>query len=92
MVTMVQSSAIMADAYQAWYSMLGEGRIIHAGNDAELAAHVLSTAAAQTDRGWKISKIRQRQRIDALVAAVMANYGAILQTEGEQSAPGFYAF
>ena len=92
MVTMVQSSAIMADAYQAFYSMLGEGRIIHAGNDVELAAHVLSTAAAQTDRGWKISKIRQRQRIDALVAAVMANYGAILQTEGEQSAPGFYAF
>jgi phage terminase large subunit-like protein len=72
--------------------MLGEGRIVHAGDDAELAAHVLSTAAAQTDRGWKISKIRQRQRIDALVAAVMANYGAILQTEGEVNAPGFYAF
>jgi len=90
-VQMTQNSATMADAYQAFYSMLGEGRIHHAGDDDLFAQHVMSTAAAQSDRGWKISKIRQRQRIDALVAAVMANYGAILQSE-EQHAPSFFVF
>lgn len=92
MVTMVQSSATMADAYQHFFAAMSEGRIVHAGDDAELAAHVLGTSAVQTDRGWRVSKTRQRQRIDALVAAVMATYGAAIMTEGEQAVPGFFAF
>jgi phage terminase large subunit-like protein len=90
MVTMVQSSAIMADAYQAFYSMLGEGNLRHSGTDAEYAQHVLQTVGQMTDRGWKISKMRQRQRIDALVASVMATYGAVIQSEGAIM-PGFFS-
>jgi phage terminase large subunit-like protein len=71
-----QSSAAMADAYQEFYAAVVEGRIAHAG-DSVLTAHVMSTAAQKTDRGWKISKIRQNQRIDALVAAVMAHSRAV---------------
>jgi phage terminase large subunit-like protein len=44
----------------------------------------------KTDRGWKISKLKQRQRIDALVAAVMATYGAVLQQSEEAFVPGFF--
>lgn len=91
MVLMAQNSATMATAYQSFYAMMSEGQIIHAGNDAELAAHCLGTAATKTDRGWKVSKIRQTQRIDALVAAVMASYGAVLQAE-DPVVPGFYSW
>jgi phage terminase large subunit-like protein len=89
MVLMPQNSATMADAYQLFYSLMSEGQIRHAGNDETFAAHVLHAAAAQTDRGWKVSKMKQRQRIDALVAAVMGTYGAVLQSE-EAVVPGFF--
>jgi len=90
MVLLPQNSATMADAYQLFYSMMAEGSIAHAGDDPELASHVLSTAAVKTDRGWKVSKMRQRQRIDALVAGVMATYGAVVQAE-ETIVPGFFS-
>ena len=90
MVTMPQNSATMADAYQSFYAMMSEGLIVHAGDDDELSAHVMSAAAQMTDRGWKVSKMRQRQRIDALVASVMAVYGCAVQSES-MSAPGFFA-
>jgi phage terminase large subunit-like protein len=89
MVTMPQNSATMADAYQMFYSMIGEGQIVHAGDDAEFASMVLNAGAIKTDRGWKVSKLKQRSRIDALVAGVMATYGAVLQTQ-TAATPGFY--
>ncbi|MFZ9846386.1 MAG: terminase TerL endonuclease subunit [Candidatus Limnocylindrus sp.] len=91
LVTMPQNSATMADAYQTWFAMVGERKIAHAGRDDDggLSSAVLSAAAQMTDRGWKVSKMRQRQRIDALVAGVMAVYGAVVQSE-TQIAPGFF--
>ena len=70
-------------------AILGEGNIRHAGNDPEFAAHALGVSAQMKDRGWHISKLRQRQRIDALVAATMAVYGAVLQSEAAAN-PGFF--
>lgn len=72
---LVQSSAPMADAYQEFYQDARLGRITHDG-DPVLAAHVESTAAVQTERGWRVSKLRSNRRIDACVAACMALYGA----------------
>lgn len=69
-----QSSRRMAEAYAAFYLAANERRIAHDG-DAVLSAHVEATNAAMTDRGWKISRQR-KQRIDACVAAVMANWRA----------------
>lgn len=89
MVLMPQNSASMADAYQTFYALMAEGKLAHAGDDPEFAAHCLGTAAAKTDRGWKVSKMRQTQRIDALVAAVMATYGCVVQAE-EPVVPGFF--
>lgn len=74
MVELTQNSSSMADAYQGFYSAVAEGQIVHSG-DPVLTAHVLGTAAEMTDRGWKVRKMRQSQRIDACVAAVMAVYG-----------------
>lgn len=90
MVMMPQNSATMADAYQLFYSMLGDTLITHAGDDPEFASHVLHAGAIQTERGWKVSKLKQRQRIDALVAASMAVYGAVLQQTTASVAPGFF--
>ena len=42
----------------------------------------MATAAEKTDRGWKIRKIRQSQRIDATVAAVIASWRAEQQATG----------
>ena len=67
-----QSSAQMADAYQAFYVACREGKVTHDG-DTVLAAHVEATAANLTDRGWKVRKLRSSARIDACVAAVMAH-------------------
>lgn len=72
---MHQSSAAMADAYQEFFQAAREGRIRHDG-DPVLAEHVAATAAKQTPRGWKISKIDQSKRIDACVATVMAHWRA----------------
>lgn len=90
MILLAQNSAPMANAYQAWYTMIQTGEIVHAGNDPQLTSAVLGAGAQQTDRGWRVSKMRQTQKIDALVAAVMAVYGAGLQAE-EALVPGFYS-
>ena len=75
MVQMNQNSAPMYDAYQTWYQMINEGKLRHDG-DGVLSSHVFATAAQKTERGWKISKIRSSQRIDAVPAASMAVYRA----------------
>lgn len=75
MVQMNQNSAPMADAYQTWYQCILERRLRHDG-DGVLSSHVFATAATKTDRGWKISKIRSSQRIDAVPAGAMAVYRA----------------
>ena len=62
---------------------------MHAGTDETFTRHVLSTGAVLSDRGWRVSKMSQTQRIDALVAAVMAVYGAAVQSE-TQVVPGFF--
>jgi phage terminase large subunit-like protein len=73
MVELEQNSGAMASAYQDFYQAVIEGQIVHSGGRV-LTAHVLATGAEMTDRGWKIRKLRQSQRIDALVAAAMAHY------------------
>jgi phage terminase large subunit-like protein len=75
MVVLEQNSAPMADAYQDWFAGCMEGKVVH-GGDKVLTAHVMATAAQKTDRGWRVSKIKQSHKIDGCVASVMAHYGA----------------
>jgi phage terminase large subunit-like protein len=82
MVEVSQNSASMADAYQDFYQAVIEAKLAHAGGRV-LTAHVLAAAAEKTERGWKVRKLRQSQRIDALVAAVMAHYRCRARVGGE---------
>jgi phage terminase large subunit-like protein len=71
LVEYLSSSAPMGDAYQSFYQLAREGKLTHDG-DPILAAHIEATAAYKTSRGWKIDKLKNSQRIDATVAAVLA--------------------
>jgi phage terminase large subunit-like protein len=71
MVEFVQASAPMGDAYQRFYQLAVEHKLIHDG-DKVLAAHIDATAAKPGEHGWKISKRKSRLPIDATVAACMA--------------------
>lgn len=71
MIELPQNSAAMADALQGFYEDALEGRLVHAG-DPVLASHVMATAAERGERGWRLRKMRQTQRIDAVFASVMA--------------------
>jgi phage terminase large subunit-like protein len=72
-----QSSAQMTDVYQAFYQAVREGAVAHDG-DPVLTAHVEGTAATLTDRGWKISKLHKKKRIDFVPAGAMAVWRALL--------------
>lgn len=69
-----QASRLMQQAYADFYLLCREEKVQHTGDEV-LAMHVESTMAVMTDRGWKISRHKQR-RIDALVASAMAVWRA----------------
>jgi phage terminase large subunit-like protein len=71
MVEFLQASAPMADAYQRFYQLAVERKLIHNG-DPVLAAHIAAAAARPGEHGWKISKRKSRHPIDAAVAACIA--------------------
>ncbi len=75
-VPLNQGSQPMIDAYQSFFQAVSGGTLSHDGDEV-LTAHVRATAAEQTDRGWKVRKLRSSMRIDATVAAVMAHYRAV---------------
>jgi hypothetical protein len=54
---------------------VSEEAIVHDG-DRLLSAHVAAAAGTLTDRGWRVSKLRQTNPIDALAAVVLAAYFA----------------
>jgi phage terminase large subunit-like protein len=63
----------MRDAEQQFHDAAIEGKIAHDG-DTVLSAHVASTVAEKSERGWRMRKLQQSAIIDALVASVMAHY------------------
>lgn len=69
-----QSSRRMLEAYSAAYIAAVERRIRHT-RDPVLSRHFESVIGVQTEKGWKISRLRL-QRIDAAVAACMAIWRA----------------
>lgn len=77
MVEYQQSNANMAPASERLYELIREGRVVHDG-DPQLRQQVLNAVAAETDRGWRISKRKSKARIDACVALAMAADRAIL--------------
>jgi phage terminase large subunit-like protein len=61
----------MAPASETLFELVTERRLIHDG-DPEFKRQVLAAVAAPTDRGgWRISKRRSQERIDATVSLAM---------------------
>jgi len=88
-VEVAQSSRNMAEALQSFYAAVLERGFVH-GGAGDLTEHVLAASAERTERGWKVGKLKQSQRIDALVAAVLANYGIeTMQAEPVYVSAGF---
>jgi phage terminase large subunit-like protein len=56
--------------------LIREGRLVHDG-DPTLRRHVLAGVAIETEQGWRVSKKKSKQKIDALVALAMAADRAI---------------
>lgn len=71
MVEFPQNAARMAPASEAVYELTKEMRWMH-NNDPELRTQVLNAVIAPTERGgWRISKRKSQQRIDAAVSLAM---------------------
>ncbi len=87
MVQYDQTNAIMCPASQRLYELVREGRVVHNG-DETFRRQILAAVATETERGWRISKRKSRERIDACIAFCMAADRAILsQLEGEKWNP-----
>lgn len=77
MVEYQQSNALMAPASARLYETVVETRLVHDG-DPTMRKHVLSAVATETDRGWRISKRKSKERIDGAIALTQAVDRAIL--------------
>lgn len=82
MVEFEQSNARMAPASEKLYELIREGRIVHDG-DNRLRKHLLAAVVSDSDRGWRISKRKSRERIDAAIALAMAADRAIAARKSE---------
>ena len=71
----IPGSGALQSAYQEFFAAAMERRIVHDG-DPVFSSHVEATAAKRTNRGFRIEKMDQSRRIDALVAGVMAHWRA----------------
>ena len=66
-----QSHARMHPASERLHAAIVEGRLKHL-DDPALNSHVRQAVAEDTPRGWRISKAKSRDNIDAVVALAMA--------------------
>lgn len=76
MVQFDQNASRMAPASEHLYELVKEHRLVHDGSPL-LRRQVLAAVASETERGWRISKRKSRERIDAAVALAMAAERAV---------------
>ena len=82
MVEHPMTNARMAPESEALHEAIMRGRIIH-GPDPEFASHVNAGVPTETERGWRLTKRKAKDRIDALIALLMAYDLATRQPEPE---------
>ena len=71
MLEFPQNAARMSPASETLYELITERRLVHDG-DAELRNQIVAAVPAPTERGgWRISKRRSQDRIDAAVSLAM---------------------
>lgn len=73
-------NALMAPASERIYELIREKRLVHDG-DLEFRKQVLAAVVSETERGWRISKKKSMERIDAAVAMTIAADRAVINEE-----------
>jgi len=71
MVEFPMTNARMAPASESLYEAIMAGRIAHDG-DEQFSAHVNAGVPTETERGWRLTKRKAKDKIDALIALVIA--------------------
>jgi phage terminase large subunit-like protein len=71
MVEHPMTNARMAPESEALHEAIMRGLIRHDG-DPEFASHVNSGVPTETERGWRLTKRKAKDKIDALIALLMA--------------------
>jgi phage terminase large subunit-like protein len=71
MVEHPMTNARMAPESEALHEAIMRGRIQHSG-DPNFASHVNSGVPTETERGWRLTKRKAKDKIDALIALLMA--------------------
>lgn len=84
MIGFPQSNAMMVPATHTLYHAVVHGKLRH-GGDPVARTHALNAGVAETERGLRIKKTASRDRIDALVALVMAVETAARQPASRSS-------
>lgn len=82
MVEHPMTNARMAPASEALHEAIMRGTIFHSG-DPKFTAHVNAGVPTETERGWRLTKRKTKDPIDALIALLMAYDGS--QRGGEES-------
>lgn len=78
MVEFPQTAPRMAPASEQLYELVVERRILHDGDEL-MRQQVLAGVPAPTDRGgWRISKRKSLERIDALISLAMSSHQAVV--------------
>ena len=83
MAEYAQTPNNLTDASQNLYELI-KGRNIIVYQDDEIRRAVRQTVGIEMARGWKISKDKQRYKIDVVVAMAMAALGAVQQGIAQQ--------
>lgn len=79
----------MAPESEALHEAIMRGRVIHNG-DPEFSTHINAGVPTETERGWRLSKRVAKDKIDALIALVIA-YDLATRQEAEPTSTVFIA-
>ena len=90
MVEHPMTNARMAPESEALYEAIMGGKIVHDG-DAELASHVNAGIPTETERGWRLTKRKAKDKIDALIALLIAYDLATRQEDPEPESTVVFA-
>lgn len=80
---MAAGTVEMVEATARFYLDANAGKTLHRSGEPGrvLTEHVMAAAAVKTERGWKVSKLKQSRPIDALISMVMAHARALRRSE-----------
>lgn len=90
MIEHPMTNARMAPESEALYEAIMGGKIVH-GGDAAFASHINAGVPTETERGWRLTKRKAKDKIDALIALLIAYDLATRQEDPEPESTVVFA-